>query len=152
MSEHNGILFYRQGRYIDCMRHIPAEAKKSRQFQSYDANYKIEVNFPSSLDESFGISTNKQYVNLPFSTLNSDGWVRLMTESASLYSDAKKASLNSDLEALQNANAAIQAIDDSDKILNREGSDPVQEQKKQRTEELASKNLENFENFLLKNE
>ncbi len=142
MSEHNGILFYRQGRYIDCMRHIPAEAKKSRQFQSYDANYKIEVNFPSSLDESFGISTNKQYVNLPFSTLNSDGWVRLMTESASLYSDAKKASLNSDLEALQNANAAIQAIDDSDKILNREGSDPVQEQKKQRTEELASKNLE----------
>ena len=126
MTEHNGILFYRQGRYIDCMRHIPAEAKRSRQFQSYDANYKIEVNFPSSLDESFGISTNKQYVNLPYQTLTADGWVKLMTESANLYRDAKNADINEELKLLENANAAIQAIDDSDKILNREGSDPVQ--------------------------
>ena len=50
MSEHNGLMFYRQGRFIDCMRHIPSEAKRSRTFQTYDVNYKIEINFPSSLD------------------------------------------------------------------------------------------------------
>ena len=142
MTEHNGLMFYRQGRFIDCMRHIPSEAKKVRTFQSYDVNYKIEINFPSSLDEAFGISTNKQYVNLPFSTLNSDGWVRLMTESQNMYREVEKGFVEAKLTALQDANAAIKAIDDSDAILNREASDPITEQKKQRTEELASKNLE----------
>ena len=142
LTEHNGLLFYRQGRFIDCMRHIPSEAKKSRVFQRYDQNYKIEINFPSSLDESFGISTNKQYVNLPYKTLNSDGWVKLMTEAANLYNDVQKSFVDDEINKLEEANAAIQAIDASDPILNREGSDPVHEKKKQRTEELAAKNLE----------
>lgn len=142
MSEHNGLLFYRQGRFVDCVRHIPIEAKKSRVFDSYDVNYKIEINFPSSLDEAFGISTNKQYVNLPYKTLQSDGWVAMMTNAATLYRDSLNASQNLKLEALENANAAIKAIDDSDKILNREGSDPTEERKKQRIDELAQKNLE----------
>ena len=142
MSEHNGLLFYRQGRFIDCMRHIPAEAKKSRGFQTYDTNYKIEINFPSSLDEAFGIATNKQYVNLPFATLNSDGWVRLMTECSTLYKEVEKAFIDAKVNALETANAAIKAIDDADKIFDRPGGDPISEQKKQRVEELASKNLE----------
>ena len=50
--------------------------------------------------------------------------------------------MNEEINKLEEANAAIQAIDASDPILNREGSDPVQEKKKQRTEELAAKNLE----------
>tara|TARA_Y100000816_G_C26097682_1_gene581187 strand:+ start:519 stop:2345 length:1827 start_codon:yes stop_codon:yes gene_type:complete len=142
LAEHNGLLFYRQGRFIDCMRHIPSEARKSRGFQTYDSNYKIEINFPSSLDESFGIATNKQYVNLPFSTLQSEGWVRLMTECANLYKEVEKAFINAKLNVLQNANAAIKAIDESDKIFDRPGGDPVSEQRKQRIAELASKNLE----------
>ena len=85
MAEHNGILFYREGRLIDCMRHIPADAKKGYRFQTYDQNYKIEVNFPASLDEAFGISTNKQYLNCSYTTLNSDGWVKLITECRTLY-------------------------------------------------------------------
>ena len=142
MREHNGLLFYRQGRFVDCMRHIPSEAKKKRQFQRYDTNYMVEINFPSTLDEAFGISTNKQYVNLPFSTLQSDGWVTLMTNVATLYRDVDKAFEAEKLKKLESANAAIKAIDDSDKILNREGSDPTEERKKQRADELAQKNLE----------
>ena len=56
LREHNGILFYREGRYIDCMRHVPSEAKKTHRFQPYDQNYKIEVNFPASLDEPMGVT------------------------------------------------------------------------------------------------
>ena len=43
MTEFNGILFYRQGRFIDCL-DISLMHKK-RTFQTYDQNYKIEVNF-----------------------------------------------------------------------------------------------------------
>lgn len=142
LKEFNGILFYRQGRFIDCLRHIPSEAKKSRVFQDYDSNYKVEINFPSSLDEAFGISTNKQYVNLPFATLNSESWVRIMTECASLYREVEKNFQDARLEALESANAAVKAIDDADEILNRPGSDPIREKKNQRLEELAAKNLE----------
>ena len=85
------------------MRHIPSDAKKTRIFQRYDVNYKIEINFPSSLDESFGISTNKQYVNLPFKTINSDGWVHMMTEASNLYSDVKKSFQEEELNLLETA-------------------------------------------------
>ena len=65
-------------------------------------------------------------------TLNADGFVRLMTEAETLYSDVKKAEIDEEINALANAKAAGQAIDASDKILNREGVDPVQEQKNKR--------------------
>ena len=51
--------------------------------------------------------TNKQYVNLPYSTLQSDGWVRVMTECANLYKEVEKAFQEVKANALQNANAAI---------------------------------------------
>ncbi len=142
MQEHNGILIYRQGRYIDCLRHIPSEASSSRVFKPYDSNYKVEINFPSSLDEAFGISTNKQYVNLPYSTVNNKSWDRLMKECTELYNDVEDDFADRKLEQLKNANAAVQAIDEADKVLTRPGGNPDQEHKKQRLEELASKNLE----------
>ena len=43
MSEHNGLMFYRQGRFIDCMRHIPSEAREV--FQTYDVNIKLKLIF-----------------------------------------------------------------------------------------------------------
>ena len=46
------------------------------------------------------------------------------------------ARLRDEINKLEDANAAIQAIDASDPILNREGSDPIQEKKKQRSNQL----------------
>ena len=42
MKQYRGILFYREGRLIDIMRHIPLESPIPHPFQSYDDNYKIE--------------------------------------------------------------------------------------------------------------
>ena len=141
MAEHNGILFYREGRLIDCMRHIPADAKKGYRFQTYDQNYKIEVNFPASLDEAFGISTNKQYLNCSYTTLNSDGWVKLMTECRTLYNAVEADSKKHGEKPLSEGTAALQAIDESDKVLERRGNDPIEEQKQERIKELSEKNL-----------
>ena len=142
MREYNGILFYRQGRFVDCVRHIPLGSKKDHRFQTYDMNYKIEVNFPSSLDEHFGISTNKQFVNFANNTVYSDGWVKLITECKLLYNKVKKNFEDLKIDNIKNAEAAVKAIDESDNILNRPENDPVAKQKKQRIEELAEKNLE----------
>ena len=65
-----------------------------------------------------------------------------MKECTTLYNDVETAFENRKLERLKAANAAVQAIDEADKVLTRPGGNPDQEQKKQRLEELASKNLE----------
>ena len=142
LTEFNGILFYRQGRFIDCLRHIPNDAIKKRTFQTYDQNYKIEINFPASLDEQFGIATNKQYVNLPYSTINHEMWKRLMTDCAGLYERAMGASKEAASNALASSDAAINALDAADKILERGVLNPVDEKKQKMIEEIASKNLD----------
>jgi len=46
MKEHNGILFYRMGRFLDCVRHTPLHT-----FLTNDRYFKIEVDSPVVLDE-----------------------------------------------------------------------------------------------------
>jgi hypothetical protein len=59
MKEYNGILFYRMGRFLDCIRHTPFHT-----FVNYDRYIKIEVDFPAVLDEYFNVSTSKQRVDI----------------------------------------------------------------------------------------
>jgi hypothetical protein len=59
MKEYNGILFYRMGRFLDCVRHTPLHT-----FQTNDRYFKIEVDFPAVLDEYFNVSTSKQRVDV----------------------------------------------------------------------------------------
>ena len=147
LREHNGILFYREGRYIDCMRHVPSEAKKTHRFQPYDQNYKIEVNFPASLDEPMGVTNNKQFVNLRFPTLQSDGFVKLMEEANNMYNDVKKSELDIEVASLSKENAAAQAIDAASDFFEKNQTDPIQEQKRKRLAELAAKNLDDVINL-----
>jgi hypothetical protein len=59
MKEYNGILFYRMGRFLDCVRHTPFHT-----FVNNDRYFKIEVDFPAVLDEYFNVSTSKQRVDV----------------------------------------------------------------------------------------
>jgi hypothetical protein len=56
MKDYNGLLICREGRQIDC---IPP---RFTQFQVYDRNVKIEIDFDPELDEYFGITTAKQQI------------------------------------------------------------------------------------------
>ena len=71
LTEFNGILFYRQGRFNDCLRHIPNDAIKKRTFPKHMIKtIKLKLTFQHLWMKQFGIATNKQYVNLPYSTIN----------------------------------------------------------------------------------
>lgn len=59
MVDHNGIIFLRLGRQIDVVtRGLGAP------FQNNDRYWKVEVDFPSTLDEEFGITTSKQRIDV----------------------------------------------------------------------------------------
>lgn len=59
MSSHNGIVVLRMGRQIDVVtRGLGAP------FQNNDRYWKVEIDFPPSLDEEFGITTSKQRIDV----------------------------------------------------------------------------------------
>lgn len=59
MKEHNGFIVLRNGRQIDVVTKNPWTT-----FVNYDRNWKVELDFPASLDEEFSITTSKQQVGL----------------------------------------------------------------------------------------
>jgi hypothetical protein len=61
MKEYNGLMFYRMGRFLDCVRHTPFHT-----FVNYDRYFKIEIDFPPVLDEYFNVSTSKQHVDISY--------------------------------------------------------------------------------------
>lgn len=60
MKDHNGIIMLREGRQIDVITRGLPEAWGT--LENYDRNWKVEVDFPPSLDEEFSITTSKQQV------------------------------------------------------------------------------------------
>ena len=60
MKEHNGILVLRAGRQIDVVNNRCPWLT----FQTYDRNWKAEIDFDPQLDEEFSITTSKQQINL----------------------------------------------------------------------------------------
>lgn len=76
MSENEGILILRAGRQIDVLAN-PRWFK----FLNYDRNYRVEIDYPPSLDEEFGITTSKQQMVLSdrmWELLNDAGVKRTM--------------------------------------------------------------------------
>ena len=56
MKDYNGLLICRERRQVDCV------APRWTQFQVYDRNIKVEIDFDPELDEFFGITTAKQQI------------------------------------------------------------------------------------------
>jgi hypothetical protein len=59
MEENNGLIVMRAGRQIDVVTKIPGKV-----VQNYDRNWGIEVDFDPTLDEEFGVTTNKQQITI----------------------------------------------------------------------------------------
>lgn len=59
LKEYNGIIFTRMGRVIDVVTRCPLTT-----FVNNDRYFKIEIDFPASLDEYFNIPTSKQRVDV----------------------------------------------------------------------------------------
>lgn len=57
MKENNGIIMMRAGRQIDVIMKTPFLT-----FVNYDRNWKAEIDFEPTLDEYFGVTTNKQQI------------------------------------------------------------------------------------------
>jgi hypothetical protein len=94
MKEYNGILFYRMGRFLDCVRHTPFHT-----FMNYDRYYKIEVDFPAVLDEHFNVSTSKQRVDVSETIWNKLKEAGIIKAVSSLTSKARAEKKKMDAEA-----------------------------------------------------
>lgn len=57
MKDNNGIVVMRAGRQIDVVTKTPFTT-----FVNYDRNWKAEIDFEPTLDEYFGVTTNKQQI------------------------------------------------------------------------------------------
>jgi hypothetical protein len=94
MKEYNGILFYRRGRFLDCVRHTPFHT-----FVNYDRYYKIEVDFPPILDEFFNVSTSKQRVDVSETIWNKLKEAGIIKAVSSLTAKARAEKKKMDAEA-----------------------------------------------------
>ena len=59
MKENNGFIILRAGRQIDVVTKIPDKV-----LQHYDINWGLEIDFDPTLDEEFGVTTNKQQITV----------------------------------------------------------------------------------------
>lgn len=59
MKENNGLIMLRAGRQIDVVTKLPDVT-----LINYDRNWGIEIDFDPTLDEEFGVTTNKQQITI----------------------------------------------------------------------------------------
>ena len=59
MKENNGIIVMRAGRQVDVLTRVPFTT-----FVNYDRNWVVEIDFEPTLDEYFGVTTNKQQITI----------------------------------------------------------------------------------------
>jgi hypothetical protein len=82
-DQFNGLLILRNGRQLDVVRTLPRSGGWRKSFKNYDAFYKVEVDFPATLDEEFAVTTSKQQVVLTdriWDLLKQIGVPRVMTD------------------------------------------------------------------------
>ena len=80
---YNGLLLLRNGRQIDVVRSLPRAGNWQKSFKNYHAFFKIEIDFPATLDEEFSVTTSKQQVVLSdrmWELLRQHGVPRMMTQ------------------------------------------------------------------------
>lgn len=87
-DQYNGLLILRNGRQLDLLKVLTHGWK--RNFTNYDAFYKVEIDFPPTLDEEFSVTTSKQQAGLSprmWELLRQAGVPKMM---AALYDRANK--------------------------------------------------------------
>ena len=62
LAEYNGIIVLRNGRQVDVVTRLPRTWRHT--FQNNDRFFKVEIDFPPTLDEDFSVTTSKQQVSL----------------------------------------------------------------------------------------
>jgi hypothetical protein len=64
MKDNNGLIILRAGRQIDVVTRIQDRPDNYMTLQNYDRNWGIEIDFDPTLDEEFGVTTNKQQITI----------------------------------------------------------------------------------------
>ncbi len=115
MKEYNGILFYRMGRFLDCVRHTPFHT-----FLNNNRYFKIEVDFPAVLDEYFNVSTSKQRVDVSdriWDKLKEAGVAKAITTLTKKYSAERKQLEAENDKPAAGKRASEQAMEETAKAL-----------------------------------
>jgi hypothetical protein len=132
MKEYNGILFYRMGRFLDCVRHTPFHT-----FMNNDRYFKIEVDFSAVLDEYFNVSTSKQRVDVSdkiWEKLKEAGLVKAIRTLTGKYRTEKKESdAKSDTVGPDGKRASEEAMEETAKVV-RAPSPEIRQRQEQRGE------------------
>jgi hypothetical protein len=140
MKEYNGILFYRMGRFLDCVRHTPFHT-----FVNNDRYFKIEVDFPAVLDEYFNVSTSKQRVDVSdkiWDKLKEAGIEKaISTLTAKYRSERDRMRAEEDKKGPEGKRVSEEAMEETSKVL-RSPSPEVRQRQEERGEEQLRKTAE----------
>jgi hypothetical protein len=140
LKEYNGFLFYRMGRFLDCVRHTPFHT-----FVNNDRYFKIEVDFPAVLDEYFNVSTSKQRVDVSeaiWNKLKEAGIVKAISTLTSKYrSEKRQVDVDNERDETTQKRASEVAMEETSKAI-RPPPPEVQERQQQRGETLLRKVVE----------
>jgi hypothetical protein len=132
MKEYNGVLFYRMGRFLDCVRHTPFHT-----FVNNDRYFKIEVDFPAVLDEYFNVSTSKQRVDVSeaiWNKLKEAGIVKAISTLTGKYrSEKRQVDVDNERDDQTQKRASEVAMEETSKAI-RPPPPEVQERQRQRGE------------------
>jgi hypothetical protein len=116
MKDYNGILFYRMGRFLDCVNHTPFHT-----FVNNDRYFKIEVDFPAVLDEYFNVSTSKQRVDVSdkiWDKLKEAGIVKAISALTGKYrSEKKQMDAENDKDDATKKRASEEAMEETAKAM-----------------------------------
>lgn len=140
LREYNGILFYRMGRFLDCVRHTPFHT-----FVNNNRYFKIEVDFPAVLDEYFNVSTSKQRVDVSekiWEKLKEGGIDKAIRTLSGKYKTEKKAAeARSDTAGPDGKRASEEAMEETAKVV-RAPSAEIKERQEQRGQQQLRKAAE----------
>jgi hypothetical protein len=132
MKEYNGILFYRMGRFLDCVRHTSFHT-----FMNNDRYFKIEVDFPAVLDEYFNVSTSKQRVDVSdkiWDKLREGGIAKAIRTLTGKYrSEKRQMDVEADKEDKTKKRASEEAMEEAARAM-RAPAPEIRERQQQRGE------------------
>lgn len=142
MKEHNGILILRAGRQIDVVR-CPWIT-----LQTYDRNWKIEIDFDPRLDEEFSITTSKQQINLSermWKQLEQAGVKRAIEGLRKRYNDAVPVAKEKQEQPADGDKRTSEEIMEAAQKFKTTRAEPSPSQEEERTKNFAKKVKERVE-------
>jgi len=128
LKENHGIIVLRNGRQIDVLHRTPWTT-----FVNYDYYWKVEIDFPATLDEEFSITTSKQQIGLSermWELLKQQGVYRVI-ETLRKRGKADRAIIKArrDEQGSDTKRASEEAMEKTAKFKTRKPAEPVERQK-----------------------